>query len=124
MSFPVQITFRHMPPSPVFEERIRELAARLEKFSTRITSCHVVVEKPHQRSAQGGLFDVHVSVCVPGQTIVIRRSHAADPDHANAWVALRNAFNAAKRRLQENEKVVRGVPRSRDKRAPAQVNAG
>jgi len=54
---------------------------------------------------------------------VIRRSHAADPDHANAWVALRNAFNAAKRRLQENEKVVRGVPRARDKPASAQVNA-
>ena len=113
MSFPVQITFRHMLPSPVFEERIRQLAARLEKYSARITSCHVVVEKPHQSRAQGGLFDVHVSVCVPGNTIVVRRSHSADPEHSNAWVAMRDAFDAAKRNLQDYEKVARGMVKSR-----------
>jgi ribosome-associated translation inhibitor RaiA len=113
MSFPIQITFRHMLPSQAFEERIRELATRLEKFSTRITSCHVVIEKPHQSSSQGDLFDVHVSVCVPGNTIVVRRSHSADPKHSNAWIALRDAFNAAKRSLQDNEKVVRGMVKSR-----------
>ena len=124
MSFPVQITFRHMLASPVFEERIRELATRLEKFSPRITSCHVVVEKPHQSSAQGGLFDVHVSVCVPGNIIVVRRSRSADPGHSNAWIALRDAFNAAKRNLQDYEKVTRGMVKSRPARpAPAEANA-
>lgn len=124
MSFPVQITFRHMLPSPVFEERIRELATRLEKFSTRITSCHVLVEKPHQSSARGSLFDVHLSVCVPGNIIVVRRSHSADPGHSNAWVALRDAFNAAKRNLQDYEKVTRGMVKSRAARpAPAEANA-
>jgi hypothetical protein len=124
MSFPIQITFRHMLPSRVFEDRIRHLAQRLEKFSTRITSVYVVVEKPHQSRAQGGLFDVHVSVCVPGNFIVVRRSHSADPEHSNAWIALRDAFNAAKRSLQDYEKVTRGVAKSRAVRSPAnEVNA-
>lgn len=113
MTFPVQITFRHMLPSRMFEDRIRELASRLEKFSTRITSCHVVVEKPHQSRAQGGLFDVHVSVSVPGNVIIVRRSHSADPQHSNAWVALRDAFNATKRSLQDFEKVAQGKVKSR-----------
>jgi hypothetical protein len=124
MSFPIQITFRHMPPSRMFEERIRELAGKLEKFSARITSCHVVVERPHQKSAQGDLFDVHVSVCVPGNVIIVRRSHSADPEHANAWIALRDAFNATKRSLQDYEKVTRGMVKVRAERAAeAEVTA-
>jgi ribosome-associated translation inhibitor RaiA len=124
MSFPIQITFRHMLPSRMFEERIRELASRLEKFSTRITSCHVVVEKPHQSRAQGGLFDVHVSLCVPGNIIIVRRSHSADPEHSNAWIALRDAFNAVKRSLQDYEKVTRGEIKARAARpAPAEATA-
>ena len=107
MSIPVQVTFRHMPRSPHFETRIRELVRRLEKFSPRITSCHVLVEKPHQSSAKGGLFDVHLSVCTPGNIIVVRRSHAADADHANAYVALRDAYDAAKRSLQDHERSLR-----------------
>jgi ribosome-associated translation inhibitor RaiA len=113
MSFPIQVTFRHMARSPHFETRIRELVRRLEKFSAHITSCHVVIEKPHQSSAQGDLFDVHLSVCTPGNFIVIRRSHAADPDHANAYVALQDAFNAAKRSLKEHEKTLKGKRRIR-----------
>jgi hypothetical protein len=108
----------------MFEERIRELAGRLEKFSTRITSCHVLVEKPHQSRAQGGLFDVHVSVCVPGNIIVIRRSHCADPEHSNAWIALRDAFNAGKRGLQDYEKVTRGAVKARVARSvPGEASA-
>jgi ribosome-associated translation inhibitor RaiA len=124
MSIPVQVTFRHMPRSLSFETRIRELMHRLERFSAHITSCHVVVEKPHQSSAQGGLFGVHVSVCVPGNVIVVQRSHAADPDHTNAYIALRDAYKALKRSLKEYERTLRGKTRSRTHEpAEAQVRA-
>lgn len=103
MSFPLQITFRHMPPSRIFENRIRELARRLEKFSAHILNCHVVVQQPHQHASQGSLFDVHITVTVPGSVIAVNRSHADDPKHADAYVALRDTFNAAKRKLQEYE---------------------
>ena len=45
MQLPLQITFRHMKPSPALEARIRKLAARLDKFSGGIMHCHVIVEK-------------------------------------------------------------------------------
>jgi ribosome-associated translation inhibitor RaiA len=108
MSFPLQITYRHMPSSRFFENRIRELARRFEKFSSHISSCHVLIERPHQSATHGGLFDVHISLSVPGSVIVVRRSHAADPKHADAYVALRDAFNAAKRRLREHERITHG----------------
>jgi putative sigma-54 modulation protein len=112
MSFPLQITFRHMPPSRIFENRIRELARRLEKFSSRIVNCHVLIEQPHQSANQGGVFDVRVTLSIPGNLVAVSRSHSADPKHANAYVALRDAFTAAKRRLQECERITRGEIKS------------
>jgi ribosome-associated translation inhibitor RaiA len=108
MTIPLQITFRHMPPSAALENRVRVLAERLAKFSARITSCHVVIEKPHQSSTQGGLFDVHIGLAVPGSEISVRRSHSSDPKHENPYVALRDAFNTARRCLQDHERVRRG----------------
>jgi ribosomal subunit interface protein len=104
MSAPVQITFRHMDPSPTLESRIRELAARLAKFSNQITQCQVVIEAPHQHKEQGALFEVRIDVSVPDRHISIWRSHAADPAHENAYVAVRDAFNALKRKLQAYER--------------------
>ena len=57
MSLPLQITFRHMDPSPALETRIRELATRLEKFSEHIMRCQVVVEPPAHHKHQGLLYD-------------------------------------------------------------------
>jgi ribosome-associated translation inhibitor RaiA len=112
MAFPLQITFRHMPPSRIFENRIRELARRLEKFSSGVTGCHVVIEMPHQRKTHGDLFDIHITLTMPGAVIVVNRSHSNDPQHANAYVALRDAFNTARRRLQDQARVTRGDVKS------------
>ena len=107
MTYPLQITFRHMPPSRFFENRIHELARRFEKFSTRISHCHVVIERPHA-TVSGEAFDVSISLNVPNCVIVVKRAHAADPRHKDAYIALRDAFNTAKRRLQEYERMSRG----------------
>lgn len=108
MTFPLQITFRNMPPSRFFENRIRELAGRLAKFSAHITHCTVVIQQPHQQANQGTLFDVHINMNVPGCVIAVHRTHGADPAHTDAYVALRDAFSAARRRLQEYERKRRG----------------
>ncbi len=107
MSFPLQITFRRIPPSRIFENRIRELAQRLEKFSERIVDCHVLIQQPHQHASQGSLFDVHINITVPGSVIAIHRAHSNDPQHADPYVALRDAFNAARRKLQDCERIQR-----------------
>ncbi len=108
MTFPLQITFRNMAASRIFENRIREFARRLEKFSSQITHCSVVIQQPHQQASQGTLFDVHVNMTVPGCMIAVHRTHSSDPSHTDAYVALRDAFSAAKRRLQEYERKRRG----------------
>jgi ribosome-associated translation inhibitor RaiA len=108
MTFPLQITFRNMPTSRIFENRIRELARRLEKFSRHIVNCVVVIQQPHQRSRKGDVFDVHIHVTVPGSLIVVHRAHADDASHTDPYIALRDAFVAMRRKLQDHERIQRG----------------
>jgi cold shock CspA family protein/ribosome-associated translation inhibitor RaiA len=104
MQLPLQISFRHMDPSPALDARIRELAARLEKFSAAIMRCHVIVESPPSHQHQGGVYDFHIDITVPGEEIAISRAHPADHAHEDPYVALRDAFRAARRKLEEYER--------------------
>ena len=104
MRIPLQITFRQMEPSPAVETRVRELAQRLERFSSQIMSCHVVIEAPHRHQHQGNLFDVHIELTVPGSEIVASRQHNERHSHEDVHVALRDAFRAVRRQLGNYER--------------------
>jgi ribosome-associated translation inhibitor RaiA len=108
MTFPLQITFRNMPTSRIFENRISELAQRFEKFSSHILNCVVVIQRPHQSSRKGDVFDIHINVTVPGSLMVVHRAHASDASHTDPYVALRDAFVAMRRKLQDHECIQRG----------------
>ncbi len=104
MKLPLQVTFRQVDPSPALESRIRELAARLERYSDQIMGCHVTVMAPHRHSHQGALYDVRIDITVPDREIAIHRANPRDPSHEDPYVALRDAFRAARRRLQDYER--------------------
>jgi len=107
MPLPLRITFRHMDPSPALEARIRRKAKELEQFFDRITSCHVVVQCRHKHHQQGNLFDIRVDLSVPGSQLIAGRNHAFDHSHEDAHVAVRDAFDAARRQLEERIRTVR-----------------
>lgn len=101
MQLPLQITFRHMDPSRVVEARIREKAAKLDEFYDQIMSCRVLVEAPHGHHHQGKLYHVRVDLTVPEGELVASRSPQSHHSHEDVYVALRDAFDAAARQLQD-----------------------
>src|SRR5579862_4448672 len=103
MLVPLQITFRHMDPSPALESRIRELASRLDRFSEHIMRCHVIVEPPAHHQRQGLLYDFRIDITLPDEEIAIRHAHPADHAHEDPYVALRDAFRAARRKIEDHE---------------------
>jgi ribosomal subunit interface protein len=103
MKIPLQLTFRNMPPSEAIEAKIHEKAAKLDKSFSRIMSCRVVVEETQRRQHQGKLFSVHIDITVPGKEMAVTREENEDP-----YVAVRNAFNTAARRLEEHAREKRG----------------
>lgn len=102
MTIPLQISFRNTDPSPAVETRIRERAESLERFSDRITSCRVIVERNHRHHHQGNLYHVRVDLRVPGNQIVASREHGDRHAHEDVYVAVRDAFDAAERQLEDH----------------------
>jgi ribosomal subunit interface protein len=96
MQIPPQITFRDLPRSDAIEAEIREKVEKLELFHDRITSCRVVLGMVQKHHHQGKLYNVRVDVTVPGGEVVINRDRAED-----VFVAIRDAFDAAKRKLED-----------------------
>jgi ribosomal subunit interface protein len=108
MQAPLQITFRHMDSSEAVAARIRERAGELERFSDRIISCRVVVECRHPRRRQGNLFRIRVDLKIPGREIAVGRDPAAHHSHEDVYVAIRDAFDAARRVLEDHVRERRG----------------
>lgn len=108
MQTPIKITFRHMDSSAAIEAKIRERAAELEHFYDRITGCHVVVEAIQQRHNQGNLYRVAIDLSVPGAELVANRAPGEHHAHEDAYVALRDAFDAIRRQLEDHARRMRG----------------
>jgi cold shock CspA family protein/ribosome-associated translation inhibitor RaiA len=98
----VQISFRGMESSPAAEAQVRRRAEELAQFSDRVTACRVMIEAAHQRHRQGRIYHVRVDLPVPGGRIVASREPGEDHAHEDLHVAIRDAFDAVRRRLQDH----------------------
>lgn len=108
MQVPLEITFRGIPHSDAVETRIREKAAKLEQFCENIISCRVAVEAEHHHQHQGNLYKIRLDISVPNKHIVVSRDHHDKQSHEDMYVALRDAFSAATRQLEEYVRIQRG----------------
>jgi ribosomal subunit interface protein len=118
MQLPLQITIRDVEHSDALEAHIREKAGKLDEFFSHIMSCRVVVEMPHKHHQQGKNFTVRIDIGVPGSEIVVNRDHAED-----VYVALRDAFDAAKRQLEDYARKIRGDVKTHEPKNWKRVNA-
>lgn len=110
MQLPVQITLRGLGHSDALEAAVRERAEWLDRFYDRITSCRVVVEVLGRHQHKGRSFSVKVDLKLPGGEIAVTREHDED-----VHVAVRDAFDAARRQLEDHVRVQRGDVKSHSK---------
>lgn len=108
MQVPLQVHYQNMDPSPAVEADIRERASKLEQFDEDIVSCRVTVEAPHKHHAKGKLYHVMVDIRVPRGEVVVSRDPGRNHAHEDVYVAIRDAFNAARRQLQDYARKRRG----------------
>ncbi|MCL6502953.1 MAG: HPF/RaiA family ribosome-associated protein [Pirellulales bacterium] len=101
MKLPLQVSFRGMKRVAAIEAMVREKAARLDRFAQDIMSCRVVVEPAGKHHVHGNQYEVHIDITLPDEEIVITREPAEHKEHRNIQTALRDAFDAARRRLED-----------------------
>lgn len=124
MQIPLQITFRDMEPSDAVEARIREKVAKLDHFYDQNMSCRVMVEAPHAHHHKGKLFQVRIDLTVPeGELLVTHEHHHKDPAHEDVYVAIRDAFDAMKRQLEDYARKRRGKVKTHEAPAHGRVSS-
>ena len=121
MKVPVQITFSNMTPSDAVRARVEELAAKLERFHDRIMACRVTIRAPNRRQRKGRLYHVSIDLTVPGQEIAVNREAPEHQAHEDVYVAVRDAFEAATRRLEETARHLRGDVKTHEARPRGKI---
>lgn len=104
MQVPLQITIRHMAHSEALDQHIREKAAKLEAFYPNIMRCQVTVEEDQLHKQQGRTFNIRIHLTMPGGEITVNRDRDED-----VYVALRDVFDAATRKLEDFARKRRGA---------------
>ncbi|MBI2765886.1 MAG: HPF/RaiA family ribosome-associated protein [Chloroflexi bacterium] len=89
--------------TPEVRDYLDDRIGRLPEFYPRILSSRVVLRGETRHHQAGGPFSVHVYVDVPQRVIVVTRQQRDD-----LHVAIREAFDAAQRQLQDLARKQRG----------------
>ena len=110
MQRPLKITCRDFPLTDVVEAEIRQKAEALDTYYERLSGCEVTVEAPalvHHR--KGGPFLVMIRMTVPGKELVV--DHQAEEELSQA---IREAFDAARRVLEDYVREMRGAVKAHE----------
>jgi ribosome-associated translation inhibitor RaiA len=114
METPAQIDFQGMSASDRVREEIEEQITVLEERFGRVTACRVVVKAPSGRHKNGGQYEINVRLTLPnGREVNIGRTASEDERHADIDFALNDVFKRARRQLQDEVQLMRGVTKSR-----------
>lgn len=108
-----------MDHSDAVVARLEEEAHKLDKYFDGITSCRVMVEAPHRHHRHGDAFHIRIELGVPGKELVVgheptlrsalkqegeaqwSKNMEIDGPHKDVYVAIRDAFRAMRRQLQD-----------------------
>ena len=115
----VQISFRNMAVAPELEEEVRSRVAWLDSFYPRIVGCRVLLQAPHRHRHRP--LHIRIELSLPGEDVIVDHEPALDTtarsprtgydrggDHPDAHVAIREAFDVVRRRLEDVARRKRG----------------
>ena len=122
----LQITCRNFEADERIERRVREEFARLERYYPRILGGRVLLELAHRHHTVGNRFTIRIDIALPGEDIVVNhrpdlhgtmqdleiertsKQLELEPERRHLIVAIDEAFETARRRLQDYAKRQRG----------------
>lgn len=118
MDLPLQITARDVDLTERIRMEIAEKAEKLDKFYDRIMRCRVVVECPKRHQNDGKLYNLRIVMKVPGAELAVKRELNKD-----LYVAIRDAFDAARRKLEDYSREQRGVVKHHEEPPRGRISA-
>jgi cold shock CspA family protein/ribosome-associated translation inhibitor RaiA len=109
MQKPAEITFKNFEPAAHVRERVAREAERLDRFHPAVVGCKVVVERVTSRRRKGDLYKARIHVSLPGgKDVAVTRNQDDAHAHEDVLVAVRDAFDAAQRQIEDIARTQRG----------------
>lgn len=125
---PTQVTFRGLEHDAAIERMIEERVTWLEQYYGGLVRCRTVIEIPHRHQASGWHFHIRIELHVPaGPPIVVSHEPTlhgrlqdageaaqhkeAEVDRVRRFggVAIHEAFDVARRKLEDFAREQRGA---------------
>lgn len=104
MNIPVHLSAKGVALSPEQEAQVRSAVARLERFFDRLVGCRVTISVPNRfPDGEPIVWAFRIALTVPGHELDVTRQ--TKPSFREA---LDDAFDAARRQLQDYAREVRG----------------
>ena len=140
MQLTPNITFRGVERTDALETEILTRLRKLETYCRRIMGCRVLVELVQRHHQAGNRYHVRIDLTVPGEEIVIAHEAGlhgtaqdmdaeklpkvaeSDPERKHARVAIREAFDIARRRLQDYARRQRGTVKTPARQSRGRVS--
>ncbi len=116
----MQVTFRNMAAIAGVRDEVEDRIQKLETFCKPILSCRVMIEAPTNHHRKGGSFLVRIDVKLHDGRVDVRYTESPHPvkrtplrqkpvqgretsdGHETLMLTVRDAFDAARRQLQEH----------------------
>lgn len=123
-----------------------EKSEKLGAFYDRIMNCRVIVEAPHRHHRKGKLYHIRIHLAVPGGEVTVKhepkrivgslarrqktqevapattREPSKYAAHKDIYVALRDAFDAVRRKLQDYARTRRGAVKVHEPLAEGEIS--
>ena len=107
----LQTHFLDMPPSEAVEAKIRARVDRLSRYCKRIQNCEVWLAS-QRRPRKTSVYGVRILLTVPQEAVVVDLQPCED----DVYLAVRVAFDAARRKVQDYERRHHPEARTRSRR--------
>lgn len=112
MTYPIQILYRGCETSEALSTVARDRAEQLGQSHPEVLACRITVELPHHHHQHGNLYSVHIEVSLAGCNLLVTGSPTDRREHEDPYLAVRDAFDVAERRLEERFRRARALRRA------------
>lgn len=124
MKVPPEITYRDVTKTEALNTLIHEKIAKLERMCDYISSCHIAVEKIHDRPRSGSPYRVRIDLTVPPGHELVADNHPSEAtQYVELDVVIRDAFSIAERQLKELVRRQRDSQKARNQSTAQETTA-
>jgi ribosomal subunit interface protein len=117
MPISVKITSRDFKIPQWLEDEIRDKADKLERYYKDIIDCEIAVEAPVGHHRKGGPYNVRIDMQVKGVELVV-----SNKPNEDLKAAVRDAFDAARRQLEDHSRQLQRETKLHDSEPIARVS--